>query len=242
MKVTLTSPSRELFGILVRQQTENSFLSLSDLQAAYDRAAKEFGWGEKRVDHFFRSTENHERLYELMLAQGKVDVQFCTFTEGLSKSPATYMKSLGLWKTTRADGVFVDPYVFVAIALWINPKIYARTVIWLTDKLIFNRIAAGARYRPMTDAIQKHIEPTISEDEKRFLYQNETNMINEIVFGQKGKDLRNGATEKQLIIIEELERANTRFIQAGVLDMGTRRKMLKGVYLQEVEIQKKLRK
>ena len=108
----------------------------------------------KRADHFFRSKENQERLYELLFEQEKVNKCIHTFTERVKKSPVKYMKSLGVWKMTRKEGAFVDPYVWVSIALWMNPKIYAKVVTWLTDGLIQTRHAAGDGYKQMSWALK----------------------------------------------------------------------------------------
>lgn len=50
---------------------------------------------------------------------------------------------------------FVNPYLFVMIALEMDPEIYAEVVIWLTDGLIENRNEAGDAYVRMCSAISK---------------------------------------------------------------------------------------
>lgn len=227
MCITLQSPDRVIFGITVRQQ-ENTFLSLTDLQTAYNRAALEYGWSERSITDFLNSKHGIEEIYELLLERQKVKVSLASFTEGMSK-PAKYLKQLGVWKTTRKNGVvdvFVDPYIWVYIALWLNPKIKSKVVIWLTDSLIFNRLEAKAQYRPMTKAIQQYLEPITPEKERQYLYANEANLINELVFGQKGKGLRDMATAQQLRDIEMLERFNTYLLQSGILDAKIRRAKL----------------
>jgi len=79
------------------------------------------------------------------------------------------------------------------------------------------------QYKPMTDAIRKHLEPLENEHNKKFIHINEANMINEVVFGQKGKGLRDIATAEQLRTIETLERLNTYFIENGMIDRRQRR-------------------
>jgi hypothetical protein len=228
MNVVMKSQDRNLFGIVVRQSTNGSMLNLSDLQDAYDTARQKFGWGEKLTQHFFQSQENKERLYELLIEQGKVNCEISQFTKSIKNSPVKYLKALGVWKTTRQEGTFVDPYVWVSIALWMNPKIYAKVVIWLTDQLIFSRINAGIQYKPMTDAIKQYLEPALQGTAKQFVYANEANMINEIVFGCKGRDLRQSASQQQLHNIEILERINTNLIKQG-MPLSNRRAFLLSV-------------
>ena len=49
--VTMMSNDRKLFGVTIRQDTKNQFLSITDLQEAYTRARIEKGWNEKRVEN-----------------------------------------------------------------------------------------------------------------------------------------------------------------------------------------------
>jgi hypothetical protein len=228
MNVVMKSQDRNLFGIVVRQSTNGSMLNLSDLQDAYDVARQEYGWAHRRVDKAFEVHENIERIYEILKESGKVNVEISTFTESIKSSPVKYLKSLGVWKTTRQEGTFVDPYVWVSIALWMNPKIYAKVVIWLTDQLIFSRINAGIQYKPMTNAIKQYLEPALQGTAKQFVYANEANMINEIVFGCKGRDLRQSASQQQLQNIEILERINTNLIKQG-MPLSNRRAFLLSV-------------
>jgi hypothetical protein len=204
--VTLSSESRNLFGVIVRQQTKTGFLSLSDLQAAYNLGAEQHGWSEKRADNFFKSVENCERAYELLFEMKKVNVQIYTFTQNLQKNPVKYLKSLGVWKTSRKEGVSVDPYVWVSIAMWMNPKIYAKTVIWLTDKLLVNRIEAGNLYKDLAKAVARY--PDVD-------YQQLAKGLNHITFGRHESGIRNSATQQQLDELRSLE-SNLAF----AVDMG----------------------
>ena len=48
--VTMKSKDRELFGVVIKQDTKNSFLSLTDLQEAYAVGRLNEGWKDKRVN------------------------------------------------------------------------------------------------------------------------------------------------------------------------------------------------
>ena len=52
--VTLKSKDRELFGVVIRQETKTGFLNLSDLQEAYTRKRIAEGWSEKRIDNILK--------------------------------------------------------------------------------------------------------------------------------------------------------------------------------------------
>lgn len=84
MKTNVTMKStddRNLFGVVIRQDTKNAFLSLTDLQEAYTHARVLNGWVEKRVDHILSREENSERIYYLLYEQKIINVCFRTFIE-----------------------------------------------------------------------------------------------------------------------------------------------------------------
>lgn len=251
--VVLSSQSRELFGVVIRQSTENAFLCLTDLQRAYDLARSEHGWVVKQVGNFSQHPDNVETIYYLINElypqkleyKPKSDVSEFAFSDNSqsvitltdfasnikNKGLFTYLKELGLYRQTRKDQIpesWCDPYIWVSIAMWLNPILRVKTIIWLSDKLIYNRIAAGTLYKPMTDAIKTYLLPiTEGEKAKEFIYSNEANMINLLVFGVEGKGLRQQATTKQLEQIMMLEQGNTLLIENGITDRKVRSRALK---------------
>ena len=65
--VTLQSTDRNLFGVTIRQETRTRFLSLTDLQIAYDNIRTKEGWSERTVDKILRNKINHERGFILQI-------------------------------------------------------------------------------------------------------------------------------------------------------------------------------
>ena len=64
--VTMKSKDRELFGVVIKQDTKNSFLSLTDLQEAYAVGRLNEGWKDKRVNEVLSSRDNAERMYYIL--------------------------------------------------------------------------------------------------------------------------------------------------------------------------------
>jgi len=211
--VTLKSSDRELFGIKIRQDTKNEFLSVTDLQQAYEVARWEHGWSERRIEFVTRSIDFRERLYYVLENQGFINTTINAFIELLENQGFTKaMKELGIWKTTGARGtnqVMCNPYIWVLIALEMNPMIYAKVIIWLTDTLIFNRIEAGTEYLPMNEAINS----IVSNPE----YYRYAMLINIKVFGKHLTGMRNLASAKELRKIADLEKYIVQAINAGFL-------------------------
>lgn len=200
--VILSSTDRELFGITIRQNTREQFLSVSDLQKAYETARWQYGWSERRVDNIMQTNDFKERVYYILESQGIIKTTILGFMEmvereGISK----VLKGLGVYKTTGArvnKQVMADPYIWVLLAMELNPMIYAKVVIWLTDSLIFNRIEAGSEYLPMNTKIKSIIQsPNYAEIAK---------LINIKVFGQHVSGMRNLASAKELRQISDIEK------------------------------------
>lgn len=199
--VIMTSKDRELFGITIRQETKTGFLSISELQKAYNIAKWEYGWSEINIASLMQSNKMIERLYYILKERKFINVDFSIFIEQCKEYGITkVLKSLGIWKTTgRGENrtVMCDPYIWVSIALELNPMIYARVVIWLTDSLIFDRISAGRDYSPMNDAIK-----TIIDNPEYYKY---AIAINQRVFGKHYAGMRNNASSDELKTITRIE-------------------------------------
>lgn len=77
--VTMESKDRELFGVTIRQDTKNQFLSVTDLQEAYTRARIQKGWNEKRIENILSNMESSERIYYILEKQGIIKTGFPAF-------------------------------------------------------------------------------------------------------------------------------------------------------------------
>lgn len=206
--IILESQSRNLFGQIVRQQTKDGMLNLSDLQEAYTIARVKNGWVEKNINRIMENDK--ETLFYLLEKQGFIKVQIGIFIENIKvQGFAKYMKTLGVYKTTGARDtktVWVNPYIWVMVAMELNPIFKAEVIGWLTDSLIINRIEAGNFYKELSRAISKFSNVD---------YVRVAKGLNYCVFGKHETGLRNSATKEEL---KELERLESRL--AFAIDMG----------------------
>ena len=60
-KVVMKSSDRNLFGVTIRQDT-NQFLSVTDLQEAYTQARVKNGWADRRIADILTYTPSIERV------------------------------------------------------------------------------------------------------------------------------------------------------------------------------------
>jgi hypothetical protein len=206
--IIMKSKDRELFGIVIKQETKTGFLSVSELQKAYEVARWQHGWSERRIDNIMQTNDFKERVYYLLQNQGIIKTSILGFMEMVEKEGiAKVLKGLGVYKTTGARQskvTFANPYIWILLAMELNPMIYAAVVTWLTDTLIFDRIEAGDEFRPMNNAIKKIIP---NPDYKKYAIA-----INERVFGKHLTGMRNLASAQELRKITKIEQ----FISQGI--------------------------
>jgi len=200
--ITLSSKDRELFGVTIRQNTKESFLSVTDLQKAYEKARWMYGWSDRKVADIMQTEITKERMYYLLKERDFIKTNIMGFMDMVEKEGLTkVLKGLGLYKTTgRGDNksVMADPYVWVLLAMELNPMLYAKVIIWITDSLIFDRIEAGSEYLPMNSKIKEIIQ---SPDYPKF-----ARLINKKVFGHHQSGMRNLASAKELRKIADVEK------------------------------------
>lgn len=206
--IIMKSKDRELFGIVIKQETKSGFLSVSELQKAYEIARWQHGWSERNVKNIMQTDDFKERVFYLLQNQGYIKVSILTFMEMVeNEGIAKVLKGLGVYKTTGARQskvTFANPYIWILLAMELNPMIYAAVVTWLTDTLIFDRIEAGDEFRPMNNAIKKIIP---NPDYKKYAIA-----INQRVFGKHLTGMRNLASAQELRKITKIEQ----FISQGI--------------------------
>lgn len=200
--IILRSTDRNLFGVTIRQNTKEQFLSITDLQKAFEKARWQYGWNDRRVNDILSSQDVKMRIYYLLKERDIIKAEIPVFMEMIENEGITkVLKGLSLWMTTgRGENkqVMADPYLWMLLALELNPMIYAKVVVWLADTLIFDRLEAGSEWKPMNSAIA-----SIVSNPNYPLYAME---INKKVFGQHISGMRNLASAKELRKIADIEK------------------------------------
>lgn len=208
--IVMCSSDRELFGYKIRQQTKDGMLNLSDLQEAYTRARIVNGWTDRDISNILNSDVNKERIFYILEKQGFIKPHIRGFMERVNNEGlAKYLKSLGVWKTTGArhtKTVWINPYIWVMVAMEMNPMLYGEVIGWLTDSLIINRIEAGNFYKELSRAITKF---------ENVDYVAMARALNYCIFNKHETGLRNLATKEELKDMQDLEGK-----MAFAIDMG----------------------
>ena len=145
-------------------------------------------------------------------------------------------------------GTYVHPDIAFEFASWISPdfKLYLITEFQRLKKdeayrnkidWHANRVLAKVNYLVHTDAIKNNIVPELSESQKRFIYQEEADLINVALFGMTAKEWRDSNKELakngnirdytdllHLVILSNLENINAELI---AMNMSQRKRLIK---------------
>lgn len=213
-----------MMGGVVRQKIDSEMLCLTDLAQIYESKRISNGWVDKRLNEFFSNKSEIEYIIELLDLQGVfVDTDISVFMEMVeNQSLITALKKIGQYKVTGKGNnrvTFCNPYIFVAVAQWLNPKFRAMVTMWVTDSLILNRIEAGSNYNELCKSINDNIIVTLPKESnsRKFIFSNFAKLINIKVFGTHRSDLRQLATKEQLKQLTKMEIKVSTLIDAGVI-------------------------
>lgn len=213
--VTMKSPDRELYGVVIRQDTKGEFLCLTDLQTAYAKERFAKGWQDRRVETILSTRSIAERVYYIARRRGYIreDMPIDEFIDEVCEtSMIKVLKRYKMYKTMGAreeKRVICDPYIWVMIALEMNPEIYAEVIFWVTDKLIINRIEVGDRYNTLSRAVARF--PDVD-------YPEMARALNWIVFNKHETNIRNKATQEELKELERLQSNLSFSIDSGFIN------------------------
>ena len=137
-------------------------------------------------------------------------------------------------------GTFAHPDIAFEFASWLSPEfklylireferlkkneLYQEKLDWHA-----NRLLAKANYIIQTEAIKENIIPTVTEQQKKFVYAEEADLLNVALFGMTAKEWREKNPELaksgnmrdytdllRLIILNNLENINATLIKNGL--------------------------
>ena len=189
-------------------------------------------------------------LWESMNNKNFKGGEFATFKNeaGSNKfkmSPQKWIKETNavgiVSKSGRYDGgTFAHPDIAFEFASWLSPEfklylikeferlksneMYQQKIEWHA-----NRLLSKLNYVVHTDAVKNYIVPTLTEEQKRFVYAEEADVLNVALFGMTAKEWRennpdlakNGNMRDytdllHLIILNNLENSNAEFIRLNM--------------------------
>ena len=223
------------------------YISLTDLARYADAEEPRFP-----IRDWMRNKEviSYLGLWESMNNKNFKGSEFATFKNeaGSNKfkmSPQKWIKetnAIGIVsKSGRYDGgTFAHPDIAFEFASWLSPEfklylikeferlksneMYQQKIEWHA-----NRLLSKLNYVVHTDAVKNYIVPTLTEEQKRFVYAEEADVLNVALFGMTAKEWRQENPELakkgnirdyidllHLVILNNLENTNAEFIKLGM--------------------------
>lgn len=164
-------------------------------------------------------------------------------TQSFTMSPSRWIKETNaigfISKRGKYEGgTFAHPDIALEFASWIDPafKLY---LIKEFERLKQNesyqnkinwsirRELAKTNYRIHTDSIKENLVPTLTQEQKLYVYANEADILNVALFGMTAKEwkhnnpkldgnMRDYANILQLVILSNLENLNAEMIEQGL--------------------------
>jgi hypothetical protein len=157
-------------------------------------------------------------------------------------SPQRWIRETGaigfVSKSGQNGGTFAHPDIAFEFASWISVEFklylikeferlktnesYRNKVEWSVRREI-----AKTNYVIHTDAIKENIVPTLTEQQKKFVYADEADVLNVALFGMTAKDwreqnpkasgnVRDYADVLYLVVLSNLENLNAEMIKSGI--------------------------
>lgn len=122
-----------------------------------------------------------------------------------------------LYETKRGRGgcTWMHPYLFVKFAMWLSPKFEVQVIKWVYDNLIDFRNQAGDYYKELCSSIMNRYTQYYSDKPSPLVFSNEAKYLNSLVVGEfKGLE-RNELNEKQLDLLNNLQKLDIDMIDRG---------------------------
>ena len=162
--------------------------------------------------------------------------------QSFTMSPSRWIKETNaigfVSKRGKSDGgTFAHPDIALEFASWIDSafklylikeferlkenECYQNKISWS-----IRRELAKTNYRIHTDSIKENLIPTLTENQKQYVYANEADLLNVALFGMTAKEwnennsdldgnIRDYANILQLVILSNLENLNAEMIAQG---------------------------
>ena len=243
VKVELNVINNKINVIRVRN---NDYISLTDLARYADEDDPRFP-----IQNWLRNKDviAYLGLWEIINNENFKRVEFDTFKNeaGSNKfkmSPQKWIKETNaigiISKSGNNGGTYAHSDIALEFASWLSPE-FKLYVIQEFERLKRNeayqykvewnasRLLSKVNYVVHTDAIKSYIIPILTEEQKKFIYANEADVLNVALFGMTAKEwreknpdlatkgnIRDYTDLLHLIILNNLENTNAEMISHNI--------------------------
>lgn len=189
----------------ISQRTKDGFFNATELLAIYNSVAET----KKTLDDFWINKNVKDFLKEV-----EQDINLNTQNSlHLNTQDSGYLKT---HETTRGRGgaTWMHPYLFVKFAMWLSPKFELQIIKWVYDNLIEMRNQAGDHFKEMCEAIGKAYFRYYRQQANPIVFIKEAKFLNNLCYNSFDGGKRNELSEKQLSLLNALQKLNIKLINS----------------------------
>lgn len=199
---TLQIVKRDFNGSIIEQRNTDGYFNATTLLAAYNANSEK----KKVIAEFWSNDSTQDFMEELAneLNIGK-NIHFTT----------TLPTDLYETKRGRGGCTWMHPYLFVKFAMWLSPKFEVQVIKWVYDNLIDFRNQAGDYYKELCASIMNRYTQYYDDKPSPLVFSNEAKYLNSLVVGEFKGIERNELNEKQLDLLNNLQKLDIDMIERG---------------------------
>lgn len=209
---TLQIVKREFNGSFIEQRNTDGYFNATLLLEIANRDSVE----QKRFKDFWENKGTKDFLEEL--------------AKDINSEFSAHLKTVvptDLYQTKRGRGgcTWMHPYLFVKFAMWLSPKFEVQVIKWVYDNLIDFRNQAGDYYKELCSSIMSRYTQYYQDKPSPLIFSNEAKFLNLLVVGEfKGVE-RNELNEKQLDLLNNLQKLDIDMIDRGFSKLDRHQKL-----------------
>lgn len=162
----------------VKQRTQDGYFNATELLRKWSESADK----RKDINVFLRS-KNTKELVNAIDSDTTIIV---------SKKGAFDVRKGG-----KNQGTWMQPYLFIDFAMWLNPKFKLQVIKFVHDQLIEFRHDAGDNYKELSSAVQQF---------KGINFPQMAKGLNWIVFNKHETGIRQKATKVELLKLNDVQK------------------------------------
>lgn len=174
---------RELLGMVIRQDSKTGMLNANDLHAIGNIVRKAAGLPEKQLAAYFNLGSTEELIDQLQMGEG-------LSVDGIKVS-----------RRGKEGGTWVNPILFIDMAMWYSPELKVKIIKWAMDGLIMRRNESGDSFKNAMEALTVN-HPRFFE--KTSNYANVCSLISAACKVGAGADKWQEASESQLAMRDRI--------------------------------------
>jgi hypothetical protein len=126
--IVIKSKDRDLFGVVIKQEPQTGFLSVSELQKAYEIARMQYGWGESCLASLMQAKDFKIQLFNELTSRGLLQIDLFEFNKTVSDIGITkFLKRHNLWITKGARAskqAYCEEVIFKMITIRLFGSFY----------------------------------------------------------------------------------------------------------------------